>query len=167
MTREVTKWSDIPAWEAVYAMYDRTPSSAAAYVGESANLRARLVQHFVRRDSSVVTGASAAGLNIDLVRVVQWWEHDCFDDKTRRVAAELVAFDVLDPTLRSRANASDGAWKIYDDDEQFTARMRDLFATPPTGRLTLPSLADVAQDVADLADRVEALESLVRKLLES
>ena len=56
MTLEVTRWRDLPEWEGIYAMYDRKPpAGAAAYVGETNNVRARLVQHLVRRDSSVVT----------------------------------------------------------------------------------------------------------------
>jgi hypothetical protein len=59
MTLEVTRWRDLPEWEGIYAMYDRKPpAGAAAYVGETNNVRARLVQHFVRRDSSVVTGTT-------------------------------------------------------------------------------------------------------------
>src|SRR5687767_5777810 len=68
-----------------------------AYVGVATSLRGRLHQHFVRRDSSVVTGTSAAGLNIDHVRAVEWWEHPLFKKKVPREAAELVAFDFFDP----------------------------------------------------------------------
>ena len=44
-----------------------------AYVGIAGNLRSRLDQHFVRRDSSVVTGTSAVGVNVEHVRYVDWW----------------------------------------------------------------------------------------------
>ena len=65
------------------------------------NLHRRLIQHFVNRDSSVVTGTSAAGLNIDYVRHVDWWEEAGFADPDRLRAAELVAFNVFEPALRS------------------------------------------------------------------
>src|SRR3954447_23265179 len=73
-----------------------------AYVGEAGSLSGRIDQHFVRRDSSVATGVAAATLNPDAVREVRWWEHPSFEDKAQRQAAELVAFRVLDPALRSR-----------------------------------------------------------------
>src|SRR4051794_39391074 len=78
------------------------PRLWAAYVGEAGNLGSRIDQHFVRRDSSVATGVAAATLNPDAVRAVRWWEHAFFDDKVARQAAELVAFRILDPALRSR-----------------------------------------------------------------
>ena len=79
------------------------PRARVAYVGAAGNLRQRLGQHFINRDSSDVTGTSAAGLNIDHIRYVEWWEHPVFAEQERRRAAELVAFDVLDPALRSRS----------------------------------------------------------------
>jgi hypothetical protein len=68
------------------------------------NLALRLVQHFVRRDSSLVTGTSAVGVNIEHVSYVEWWESDLLHDENQRHAAELIAFDVLDPALVSRGN---------------------------------------------------------------
>jgi len=70
-----------------------------AYAGEAENLRARIAQHLVRRDSSVVTGTSAAGLNPDRVTQVRWWVHPDFGKKHIRQAAEMVAWEVLGPAL--------------------------------------------------------------------
>jgi excinuclease UvrABC nuclease subunit len=76
MTHVVATWADVPKGPAIYAMYGgEPPRSWVAYVGDAGNLRQRLTQHFVNRDSSVVTGTSAAGLNIDHVTRVDWWEH--------------------------------------------------------------------------------------------
>jgi excinuclease UvrABC nuclease subunit len=55
-----------------------------AYVGISGNLRNRIRQHFLRRDSSVVTGTSAASLNPDLVTRIEWWLHERFEERVDR-----------------------------------------------------------------------------------
>ena len=107
---KITKWVDIPRCAAVYAMYGgEPPRTWVAYVGVAGDLAQRLLQHFVNRDSSVVTGASAAGINIDHVRYVRWWEHPEFEHKAAREAAESVAFEVLNPVLRSRGNVTAAA----------------------------------------------------------
>ena len=59
------------------------------------NLGRKVKQHLVNRDSSVTTGTSAAGLNPDHTRAVQWWADGGFSDRTTLTAAELVAFDAL------------------------------------------------------------------------
>jgi hypothetical protein len=60
---ETTEFADIPEREGIYAFYDRDPRSAAcAYVGETTNLRRRLRQHLVLRNSSVATETSVVGL---------------------------------------------------------------------------------------------------------
>jgi hypothetical protein len=165
VTVEVTEWKDVPARPGVYALYDREPGKTdPAYVGITGNLRTRLVQHFVRRDSSVVTGTSAAGLNIDRVRYVAWWESEDFADNEKRHAAELVAFDELKPTLRSRGTVPEGALAYYRDAGFCTAEAA-RFRGEPTGRLRLPALAEVAQQVLHLQERVAALEALVKKKL--
>ncbi len=49
--------SDLPSVPAVYAMFGgRGRNLYAAYVGISGNLRARINQHLVLRDSSIATG---------------------------------------------------------------------------------------------------------------
>src|SRR5215218_2579111 len=103
MSLVLKRWSQLPKKPAVYAMYGGWPPRLwVAYVGEAGHLASRIDQHFVRRDSSVATGAAAATLNPDAVREVRWWEHASFAEKVERQAAELVAFDILGPALRSR-----------------------------------------------------------------
>lgn len=69
-----TSISELPGAPAVYAMYGGLGRAAyVAYVGLASNLRQRLTQHFIRRDSSVVTGAAAVSLNPDLITRVEWW----------------------------------------------------------------------------------------------
>src|SRR5688572_7500924 len=83
-------------------MYGGGRSPRTAYVGIGGKLRQRVHQHLVKRDSSVTTGTSVVRLNVEYVREVAWWEHDEFNDREWLEAGELVAFDVLEPDLRSR-----------------------------------------------------------------
>jgi hypothetical protein len=76
----ITKWTDVPHGAAVYAMYGgEPPRTWVAYVGTAGDFNRRMLQHFINRDSSVVTGTAAAGINIDHPRYVRWWEHPTFD----------------------------------------------------------------------------------------
>ena len=54
---------DLPNTPAVYAFYSegRGPQYAA-YVGIAGKLKQRIVQHLIRRDSSLATGALAVSL---------------------------------------------------------------------------------------------------------
>ena len=157
MTVPAVAWSAVPKNPAVYAFYGGLPPRPrVVYVGQAGNLAQRLAQHLERRDSSVTTGASAVGLNVDYVTQVAWWLHRDFGDKKRRLAAELVAFRVLDPALRSRGGISQAAWDMAEDG-QFASEMEGLFRGDPTGIYRPPSLSD-------LADRVERIEQTLRKL---
>jgi hypothetical protein len=151
--------SGVPKVPAVYAMYGGDlPRTWVAYAGMAGNLQQRLFQHFINRDSSVVTGTGAAGLNIEWVRLVPWWEHPMFEDGDARHASELVAFEVLDPALRSRGNPSAAALKRQAD-PGFRDEMRTLLTGPPSGELVPPRVPDLAGELARLTDRVEALEA--------
>jgi hypothetical protein len=93
---------------AVYALFGGHGKGLyVAYVGIADSLKRRIVQYLVRRDSSVATGTSAVGLNPDYVIVVDWWEHPDFAERFKLQVAELVAFDVLNPALRSRGKIQD------------------------------------------------------------
>jgi hypothetical protein len=109
----------------------------------------------------VVTGTSAAGLNIDHVTRVDWWEHPRLAEDSRR-AAELVAFDVLEPALRSRGNPRQAASKLYAD-PGFSEELASVFRAPPTGRLTLPRLPDVVLRLSKLEKRVSELEARLKE----
>ena len=153
----VNSVSDLPNVPAVYAMYGGRDQKHVAYVGIGGNLKQRVHQHLIRRDSSVATGTSAAGLNPDYVTEVTWWEHHQFEDRNYLIAAELVAFDVLDPALRSRGNIPKEALKIYRD-EEFKAEMKRVFRGRPTGRLILLSLGDLIKRIEELERRIEKIE---------
>jgi hypothetical protein len=151
--------SELPGVPAVYALYGGQGRGLyVAYVGVADSLKRRIIQHLVSRDSSVATGTSAVGLNPDYVTGVQWWEHSDFTERHVLEAAELVAFDVLDPSLRSRGNIQEKARQLYGDKE-FYQKMRSLFTGEPSGRLVIPTLQDVLERTAKLEERVRALEA--------
>jgi hypothetical protein len=96
-------WNAVPKEPGIYAVYGGLPPRTwVACVGQAGNVAQRLGQHLDRRSSSVTTGTSAVGLNVDHIAYVDWWLHPSFSDKTHRLAAERIAFRVLEPALRSR-----------------------------------------------------------------
>ena len=154
----LTTISDLPSVPAVYAMYGgKGRGCYVAYIGIAKSLRGRIEQHLVRRDSSVATGTSAVCLNPDQITAVRWWTDAKFEGRDVLEAAELVAFDVFDPTLRSRGNITDRAKQLHAD-EDFCENMRAMFTGEPAGVLVIPSLAEALEQIADLRQRVGDLE---------
>jgi hypothetical protein len=76
-------------------------------------------------------------------------------------AAEMVAFDVLDPALRSHGTPQETARELYAD-ESFRQEMRSLFEREPAGRLVIPTLEDALERIAELEGRVAKLEQRPR-----
>lgn len=158
MTIEVETIAEVARAPGIYAMYGGERGRRwVAYVGIASNLHRRLEQHVIRRDSSVVTGTSAVGVNIEHVRYIDWWTSDLLDNDDTRHAAELVAFDLLNPALRSRGRPRQVALVLAEYDK-FVQQVRELLTSPPAGRLLLPTLAGLAGRVRELEARVAALE---------
>src|SRR5687768_5187362 len=135
MPRPIEDFGEAPRGPGLYVLYGGSGAyEHVAYVGIATNLRSRLQQHFVRRDSSVVTGTSAAGLNIDRVRAVEWWEDPLLREKVKREAAELVAFAFFEPALRSRGTPSKAA-RDLSEAADFVKRVHDMLNTGVTGRV--------------------------------
>jgi len=150
--------AELPSVPAVYALYGGTSSQRyVAYVGIGASLRQRIEQHLVRRDSSIATGVSAVHLNPDRVVAVRWWEHQSFSQSDCLEAAELIAFDLMNPALRSRGNVTERA-RSHLNDMSFVEQLRSLLAGEATGELIIPSLSTALQDIAALHQQVTALE---------
>jgi hypothetical protein len=156
--QSITSFALLPAGPAVYALYGGRGRPYVAYVGSAGHLRSRIEQHLVRRDSSVTTGVSAVSLNPDFITEVRWWEHPSFADRAALEAAELVAFDVLEPVLRSRSAVSEAA-RALSSDADFQAAMRSVFDAEPAGGLVLPTLQEALDRIAALEERVRALEA--------
>lgn len=155
--------AELPNAPAVYSMYGgQGRSSYVAYVGlASKSLRQRLTQHLIRRDSSVVTGVSAVSLNPDLISRIDWYEHPDFAQHDVLEAAELVAFDVLEPILRSRGAVTERAILLHAD-TAFHARFSAMFREMPYGSLVLPTLQQALERIAQLESRVDTLEKQLR-----
>lgn len=85
-----------------------------------------------------------------------WWEHSAFAERIRIEAAELVAFEVLEPTLRSRGAIRTEARRTYND-VSFHAEMLRLFANEPTDRRSIPTLQDALERISKLERRLAAL----------
>lgn len=148
----------VPNRPAIYALHGGTVGKRpVAYVGQAGKLRDRLQQHLVRRDSSVTTGAAIVSLNPDLVRAVEWWEHERFSEPAALGAAELVAFDVLNPILRSQGRPQASARSLYAD-MQFHEEFQQLFSGPPSGSLTIETLAGLSARVQSLEERLDTVE---------
>ncbi len=103
----------------------------------------------------------AVSLNPDYVTKVEWWEYPDFADSSILAAAELVAFDVLDPVLRSRGAPQEQAKRLYHD-ESFKSKMRVLFEGEPSGYLLLPPLQErlsaLEARIVELEQRLTELE---------
>ncbi len=151
--------SDLPNRPAVYALIaGRGASAHVAYVGIAQKLKARIRQHLVRRNSSVTTGTSAVSLNPDYVTVVRWWEHPDFETKAGQEAAEIVAFEVLEPVLRSRGKHSKAAKRLAKR-RALEHELRDLFKGEPAGELRVSNSSDVLARLDQLERRVRDLEA--------
>lgn len=149
---------DLPNIPAVYALYGgRGRGYYCAYVGVAGKLKGRVLQHLVRRDSSVTTETSAVVLKPDYVTEVRWWEHPNFKERHFMQAAELVAFDILNPILRSRGAIQDKARQLYSD-EAFRKEMETLFQGKPAGQIALMTLQEAFERITALERRVEDLE---------
>ena len=154
--------SDLPNRPALYALYGGAGTRVyVAYVGIADSLRRRAAQHLLLRDSSVATGTSAVGINPDYVTALKWWEHHRFSDRKVLEAAEMVAFDVLDPALRSRGGISKVAQALYDS-RPFRKEMETLLKKSPSGYLRIPSLEGVARGLAQLEERLQRIEERLK-----
>jgi hypothetical protein len=160
MSQVVTSVSKLPNLPALYAMYGGRGSGLyVAYVGiAGTSLRGRVEQHLIRRDSSVTTGVAAVSLNPDAVTEVRWWTHERFGARLALEAAELVAFDVLNPALRSRGTVSAQAKALYGD-SAFVGEVRELLSGKPAGILILPSLVEALARITSLEERIAAIEA--------
>lgn len=160
---EIDSISKLPQVPAVYAIYGGSDRGLhVAYVGIGGKLKNRIMQHLVRRDSSVATGTSAAALLPDQVTEVRWWEYPDFSKRVVLEAAELVAFDLLNPALRSRGGVQDEVKELHVDQE-FYEQMKQLFLGTPSGRLVLPTLEVAFDRISKLEDRVAELEKKLQQ----
>jgi hypothetical protein len=158
---QLRRLGDTPA---IYCLYGGRGTAAAAYVGIADKLRTRIEQHLVRRDSSVTTGVATVALNPELVTEIRWWRHPSFGDRVHLKAAELIAFHVLDPVLRSGGGITAGA-KALAQQEGFRHETIALFSGTPEGELRLENLETIIDRLEELERRVRRLEQAPTRLL--
>ena len=161
--RDFSPIYNLPNTPAVYAFYSggRGPQYVA-YVGIAGKLKQRIVQHLIRKDSSVATGASAVSLNPDQLTRMEWWGHPTFNRTVNLKAAEMVAFGILQPALRSRGR-DDSAGKGVLADQSFRESMAALFTGKPSGAVNFLTLADALKRIDLLEQRVEHLEGQLKR----
>lgn len=160
MTVEVKTFSEIPNVPAIYALCGGATlhrGTYIAYVGHTDDLRTRINDHLIARKTAIQTGLSAVSLNPENVMEAHWWEHPSFSERTVREGAELVAFDVLNPALRSLAPELKRARRAYDD-RSFHDEMTSLLSGEETGRFVVPSLRGALERIEELERRLSALE---------
>lgn len=163
--RDFTPVYSLPNVPAVYAFYSGGKGPKyVAYVGIAGRLKQRIVQHLIRRDSSVTTGTSAVNLNPDQVISLSWWVHTDFDETVKLKSAEIMAFEILNPALRSRAGA-DSAGAALLDDKEFYTKMKNLFNGNPSGTVEFVSLADALTEISKLKARLETIEKRLNNLI--
>ena len=108
-------------------------------------------------------GTSAASLNPDLVTRLEWWLSEWFEERDRLQAAELVAFDALEPTLRSRGSITEEAEALAQNDE-FTKEVRAMLEGEPTGTVEVPTLSEALSRIERLEEQVGRLQKRLREI---
>jgi hypothetical protein len=104
-----------------------------------------------------MTGASAVCLQPAMIGGVWWWTDPALADVTRRRAAELVAFDVVEPNITSRAGISPAAQTLSREPD-FRAWCEDLFRRQ-RHELTFMGVGDLARELRALQARIASLEA--------
>ena len=156
--KRVASLGALPRVPAVYCLYGGKGRDVhAAYIGVADSLKQRIGQHLVNRDSSISTGTSAVGLRPEYVTEVRWWENPDFSSRDALLAAELVAYDVLKPALRSRGRIQQSALRLYENAE-FRLRIDRLFREGPSGMLVVPTLLEALDRIEAVEQRLNALE---------
>jgi len=139
----------------IYAFTNTTDE--VVYVGMTGRLRDRLRQHFILEESSATTRPNSVRLNVDKIKGAVWWEHPRFVEKVDRTAAELIAFDVFSPVLRSQDSTNQAA-KELSQDAAFRAEMTELFEGPPSGQYSPVNLDNLHHRINSLEGRLKELE---------
>ena len=159
MTVQIQTISSLPNLPSIYAIYAKNPK-VPVYIGQTTKLKDRITQHLVRRDSSIVTGASGYSLDPDYVKRITWWEHHLLTSPSILTAVELIAFEILDPIIRSQGNKKQAGQMLKNKD--FVNEMRQLFKGEPSGEFTIIDLAQALQRIVELEDRIRQLEEKLK-----
>ena len=158
--RDFSDLGQVPRAAGMYCLLGREGRGTYdAYVGISNNIRSRLEQHLIRKDSSISTGVSAASLQPDHVVGVVWWIGEIFDNEAQREAAELIAFETLQPTLRSRGRVRAAA-RSFLEEPAFRVQIEEVISSRDS-IIMFPSIADLRREVEDLRKIISALKNQI------
>ena len=163
MTRSFDEIRNLPQDPGIYGLKSPTDvkDGTYSYVGLSGNIRNRVNQHLVRRNSSVTTGASATSLNPDKISECNWWWHKTFAKKEYLEAAELIAFEKLNPPLGSRGSPGSAALELAQD-KDFISQMEELFSSPPTGFIVFHDLSWAVSKIRELENEIKLLKEKLK-----
>ena len=96
-------------------------------------------------------------LNPEKVGYIRWWLNPKFSDKGYREAAEVIAFKVLNPSLRSRGKVINRTQPFLED-QTFCDEMECLFRDEPSGAFYPKTFDNLVDLVLELDKRVSELE---------
>lgn len=162
--RDFSPLNDLPMVPAVYALCSGTKRSKhIAYIGIASVLRRRVRQHLLQGNSGVSTGTSAVLLMPEHVSEIWWWEHKAFSVDAVLKAAEQIASELLNPTLRTRGTIENATDKMLRN-KRFRKGMELLFSGKPTGTIQFPTLSDAMDRIRSLESTVEDLQRQIQEL---
>jgi hypothetical protein len=146
--------AELPSVPAIYPMY----GGEDRRVGIGDDLRRRITQHLVNRNSSATTDTGAVRLHPDHISSVSWWEHP-----NSRTGLNLRRPNSSPSTCSNRrcgvAVGITAAAKQRAADYPFRDEMTAMFADAPTGRLELLTLAGLVKRLAALERCIKQLEN--------
>jgi hypothetical protein len=161
-TRDTRELGKLPDGLAGVYCFD-TERKSICYVGQSKETRDRIRQHLERMDSSVTTDAATVSLSAELISGVRVWTSPEFETAVNRRAAEQVAFQVLNPTLRSLGGIG-GEAKQLANSKAFKLKMEALFRGTPEYAFQFPSIKDLVTRVMNLEAQVSDLSRKIESL---
>ena len=97
-------------------------------------------------------------LNPDYVTEIQWWSSSIMKSKVNREAAEIIALDILQPTLQSRGLHSRAA-RTKSQTKTFAKDITNLITNKSTGSLSIPTMPDIVSRMSELEERLDRLEN--------
>ena len=86
-----------------------------------------------------------------------------FNETVNLKAAELIAFEVMNPALRRRGGVDKAGYELLSDDGFFN-EMKTRFEGEPTGSITFLTLSDTIETISDLKHRITTIEKKLQEL---
>lgn len=151
----------VPKEPGIYALFDGIKGNKCVYVGKSGQLKTRVRDHLVLQISTVTSGTAGASMNVENLTKLKWWTRDEFSNEAFLDAFETLAFEYLDPQLRSRGGRLKSG-ETYLNDPNFKKMAEDILKEP-SGEVELLSHARLYQKIQEIEQRLENLESTTKE----